>query len=182
VSRRRREMYCGHTRLCVCLSVCVSVCPRPHAHYCTDQDVTWESGRRCPLVVQYWADLKSVHGFRCYNTAGTRNVSECLYSLYAWLNFFNDFNDFISWPKSGFLTIFIWKMDVQNNYDHNVSSSICFRRSSWRPTNSIQGLYEGTQNTGLQPGTALADKPARRAASWRTRCKQIRWTLSVINS
>jgi len=27
---RRREMYCGHTRLCV--SVCVSVCLRPHAH------------------------------------------------------------------------------------------------------------------------------------------------------
>ena len=22
VSRRRREMYCGHVRLCVCLSVC----------------------------------------------------------------------------------------------------------------------------------------------------------------
>ena len=26
VSRRRREMYCGHARLCL------SVCPRPHAH------------------------------------------------------------------------------------------------------------------------------------------------------
>jgi len=33
VSRRRRKMYCGHARLCVCLCVwCVSVCPRPHAH------------------------------------------------------------------------------------------------------------------------------------------------------
>jgi len=28
VSRRRRAMYCGHARLCVCLSVC----PQPHAH------------------------------------------------------------------------------------------------------------------------------------------------------
>jgi len=28
VSRRRRKMYCGHARLCVCLSVC----PRPYAH------------------------------------------------------------------------------------------------------------------------------------------------------
>ena len=27
VSRRRRKMYCGHARLCVCLSVCLSVCP-----------------------------------------------------------------------------------------------------------------------------------------------------------
>ena len=25
VSHRRREMYCGHARLCFCLSVCVSV-------------------------------------------------------------------------------------------------------------------------------------------------------------
>ena len=32
VSRRQREMYCGHARLCVFLSVCLSVCPRPHAH------------------------------------------------------------------------------------------------------------------------------------------------------
>jgi len=28
ISRRRREMYCGHARLCVCLSVC----QRPHAY------------------------------------------------------------------------------------------------------------------------------------------------------
>ena len=32
VSRRRREMYIGHGRLCVCPYVCVSVCPSPHAH------------------------------------------------------------------------------------------------------------------------------------------------------
>ena len=36
VSRRPREMYCGHAHLCVCLSVCLCVClcvcPRPHAH------------------------------------------------------------------------------------------------------------------------------------------------------
>jgi len=25
VSRRRRKIFCGHARLCVCLSVCVSV-------------------------------------------------------------------------------------------------------------------------------------------------------------
>jgi len=30
VSHRRRKMYCGHARLCVCLSVCV--CPRLYAH------------------------------------------------------------------------------------------------------------------------------------------------------
>jgi len=42
-SRRRREMYCGHARLCVFLSVCLSVCLSAAAcpHYCTDPDVTW---------------------------------------------------------------------------------------------------------------------------------------------
>jgi len=80
-------MYCGHARLCVCLCVCLSVslstaaCP----HYCTDPDVTWGSGRSCPLVVHYWADLQSVHGLRCYGnitrTLGTSwrpsRVTQC---------------------------------------------------------------------------------------------------------
>ena len=35
--------------------------------------------------MHHWADLQSVQGFRCHdNIARTRNVSECLYSLYAW--------------------------------------------------------------------------------------------------
>ena len=63
-SRRPREMYCGHALLSVCLSVCLSAAACPH--YCTDPDVTWGSGRGCPLVVHYWADLQSVHGLRCY--------------------------------------------------------------------------------------------------------------------
>jgi len=43
----RREMYCGHPQLCVCLSVCLSVflsvCLSAAARplYCTDPDVTW---------------------------------------------------------------------------------------------------------------------------------------------
>jgi len=60
VSHRRREMYCGHSRLCVCLSTAACL------HYCTDPDVIWGSGRGCPLVVHYWADLQSVHGLHCY--------------------------------------------------------------------------------------------------------------------
>jgi len=51
--------------------------------------------------VEYLADLQSVHGFRCYdNIAQMRNVSECLYSLYAWFritvktNSFDTFNAF----------------------------------------------------------------------------------------
>jgi len=63
VSRRPREMYCGHARLCVCVCVCLSAAACPH--YCTDPDVTRESGKGCPLVLHYWADLQSVHGLRC---------------------------------------------------------------------------------------------------------------------
>jgi len=46
-------------------SVCLSLATFPH--YCTDPDVTWRNGRGWPLVVHYWMDLQSVHGFRCYD-------------------------------------------------------------------------------------------------------------------
>jgi len=79
VSRRRCEMYIGHARLCVCLSLASL------PHYCTNPDVTWRSGSGYPLVVHYWTDLQSVHGSRCYdNIAQTWIISKCLYSLYAW--------------------------------------------------------------------------------------------------
>jgi len=71
VSRRRREMYCGRASVCVCLSV--AACP----YYCTDPDVTWQSGRGCPLVVQYWADLQLVHGLHCYGN----NANPSYYKL-----------------------------------------------------------------------------------------------------
>jgi len=57
--------------VCVCVSVCLSFCLSVAAcpHYCTDvPDVTWGSGRGCPLVVNYWADLQSVHGLCCYGS------------------------------------------------------------------------------------------------------------------
>jgi len=46
MSRRRHEMYCGHPRLCVCLSVCLSAAAC--LHYCKDPDVTQGSGRGAP--------------------------------------------------------------------------------------------------------------------------------------
>jgi len=62
--------------VCVCVSVCLSAAACPH--YCTDSDVTWGSGRECPLVVHYWANLQSVHALRCYgNVRRTRNVHSC---------------------------------------------------------------------------------------------------------
>ena len=79
VSPGRHEIYCGHPRLCVCLSLSVCLSVAACLHYCTDPDVTWGSGRGCPLDVHYWADLQSGHGLRCY---GEREMlaSTCLYS------------------------------------------------------------------------------------------------------
>jgi len=38
-SRRRREMYIGHARLCACVSVCACLSLAAFPHYCTDPDV-----------------------------------------------------------------------------------------------------------------------------------------------
>ena len=61
VSRRRREMYIGHARLCVCLSVCLSVRGRilTLLHGPGFNLGEWFG---CPLVVHYWVDLQSVTG------------------------------------------------------------------------------------------------------------------------
>jgi len=61
VSRIRRKMYCGHMRLCVCVSVRIRTPTLLHGPGCN-----LGRGRGCPLVVHYWADLQSAHGLRCY--------------------------------------------------------------------------------------------------------------------
>ena len=63
----RGEMYSGHCRLCVSVRLSLSLSLAAFPHYCTDPDVTWGNSRGCPLVVYYWADLQSVHGFCCYD-------------------------------------------------------------------------------------------------------------------
>jgi len=75
VSRRRREMYCGHAHLCVCLST--AACP----HYLTDPDVTWRSGRgplSCALLGAFAISAR----LRCYgNITRKQNVSEYMLVL-----------------------------------------------------------------------------------------------------
>jgi len=67
-------MYCDSARLCLSAAAC--------PHCCTDPYVTWGSGRGCPLVVHYLADLQSVHGLHCYgNITRMRNVSEYMLVL-----------------------------------------------------------------------------------------------------
>ena len=52
----------------MCLSVSLSLAVFPHCY--TDPPNVRLSWRMvgCPLRVQYWADLQSVHGFRCYDS------------------------------------------------------------------------------------------------------------------
>jgi len=74
----------SHCGLSVFLSVCLTVCLSVAAclHYCTDSDVTWGSGKGCPLVVHYWVNLQSGHGLHCYgNITQMRNVSEYMIVL-----------------------------------------------------------------------------------------------------
>ena len=73
------------TRVCdsVCLSVCLSARGRMptllHGPGCNFGGMVG-----VPVVVHYCADLQSVHELHCYGSvAQTRNVSKCLYSLYA---------------------------------------------------------------------------------------------------
>jgi len=63
-SKTTRNVLWSRASVCVCVRVCLSAASC--LQYCTDPDVTWGSGRGCPLVVHYWADLQSVHGMRCY--------------------------------------------------------------------------------------------------------------------
>jgi len=64
----------------VCVSVWLSHAAFPH--YCTDPNVTWGNGRGCSLVVQCWADLQSVHGFRWqYSAEGDMSASACTSSM-----------------------------------------------------------------------------------------------------
>jgi len=65
VCRRRRKMYIGHSRLCVCLTVCAS--PHSHTTVLSRPGCNLWEWQGWPLVVHYWADLQSVHGFRCYD-------------------------------------------------------------------------------------------------------------------
>jgi len=55
------------------------------------------SGRECPLVVRYWAELQSVHGLRCHgNITRTRNVSKYMLVLalcLVWIHYLSLAND-----------------------------------------------------------------------------------------
>jgi len=55
-------MYIRYDLMCDCLYVCLSLAAFPH--YYINSDISWGNGRECLLVVYYWADLQSVHGFR----------------------------------------------------------------------------------------------------------------------
>ena len=57
-------------------SVGLSVCSLPHSHTAARPRCKLWNGRWRPLVVRYWADLQSVHGFRCYDNIAL-NVTCC---------------------------------------------------------------------------------------------------------
>jgi len=62
VRRSRGDMCISHGRLRACLSVSRRIRILLQGPGCN-----LGNGRGFPLVVHYWADLQSVHGFRCYD-------------------------------------------------------------------------------------------------------------------
>jgi len=52
--------------VCVCLSVPRRIPTLLHGPGC-NLGTPLPFGKGCPLVVHYWADLRLVHGFRCYD-------------------------------------------------------------------------------------------------------------------
>ena len=73
----RGEMYIGHGRVCVCLSLPRRIPTLLHGLGCN-----LGKGRGCPLAVHYWA----VHGFRCYDNSAEREMSAsaCTCSMPGW--------------------------------------------------------------------------------------------------
>jgi len=66
--------------MAVCVSTCLSVSGRiptlMHGPGCN-----LGNGRGCPLVVHYWADLQSVHGFRCYDNIAPNTKCQPVFVL-----------------------------------------------------------------------------------------------------
>ena len=82
ITFRVRPKYILATAVCVsvCLSVCLSLAA--FSHYCTDPDVTWGMVGVPSIVVHCWADLQSVHSFRCYDNILVRKLI-ALYTVFS---------------------------------------------------------------------------------------------------
>ena len=94
------------------------------------------------------------------------------------------------WGSSGWFACVIDVSSLQVLFSCLTLWSMTGRASSLWNTAPVAQRFLGIclpmwNNTGKehlkQQGSAVADRPARCAASWRMCCKQIRWTLSVIN-
>jgi len=80
------EMYIRY-RVCACVGLPV---PRRILTLLHRPGCNLGNGRGNPLVMHYCTDLRSVHGFRCYDNSAEREMSaSALYSLYALLALFS---------------------------------------------------------------------------------------------
>ena len=90
--------------LCVCLFLAT------FPHYCTDLDLAWGNGKGCPPVVHYWADLQSVHGFRCYdNIVPNAKCQQVLVVLNAWLVYVKKLPHFVNTAVNSVCFAFYWQ-------------------------------------------------------------------------
>jgi len=82
-------MYIGRARLCVCLSVCLSVAASPHD--CTDPDATWGMVRVPPCALLGGFAIGARTGFIAMTTQHEREISasDCTRSMPGFLLVFH---------------------------------------------------------------------------------------------
>jgi len=70
--------------MAICVSLCLSV-PHYIPTLLRGLRCNFGNGRGCPLVVHYWADLQSVHGFRCCDNIALNATCQRVLVLAVWL-------------------------------------------------------------------------------------------------
>jgi len=93
-SHRGHEMYSGHGRLCVCLSL--AVCPL----YCTYPDVTWEEWQVMPPVLLLWQHTRmhiALYTANAYSAEREMSASACTRCVPGWYLFSVLFHQFLLW-------------------------------------------------------------------------------------
>ena len=154
--------------------VCVSLSLAAFPHYCTDLDLNWGNGKGCPLVVHIWADLQSVHGFRCYdNRAGCEmSASACTRSM-------PGFN-FVQAPGTDqFLTSStIWHKKLRNvmvvGHGQRVDKinltltrpSLAFSWAFWYWLTSFASLFSRLDSTSSHPSDSSSCATSSLLSAW----------------
>jgi len=140
-------------------SVCLSVCGWAAClHYCTDPDVTWESGRGCPLVVHQWYFSSGNQiSFSLYTTLKKSFQFSCSFSFKFLLSF--SFYSVFTKLISVLLSFSFWIFSV------SVIFVIDWLKAMCKPT---YGIFLGSEVNIMTEKNSNTDNTSWQVVSWRT--------------